>query len=1383
MPNENSTVNEVIVNGKVVMSTREDTVSQQTLVQGKTATNSAGEKIQGELDPVTHNEAYLVNDPVGTIDDNDYIPFNDISDYTQPKKKTHLTSFVMKLMGKFTNRFYNISSETTSEETASIIQTSDDLNTYIYSGTYFCDTAQIATSLSNCPVNVAFKLLVDKASATRQTITITDKTDGGIWTRQRIYANDTYTWEDWQQLAYKSDVSGDRAHSYDLGASIPDNADLDDYTTAGNYRITSDGSAATIAHLPLALCGKILVYDNGNTGLEQFYYPNHSPRLFMRTKFGTAAWTQWAEFSSASSNKVHTYETGTAIPAQADLDTYTTEGVYTTSSNNNTATLSNCPTSYMSKILVMRFQDGNTSYYMQWCIPYNENAYFIRNTQDGATTWSNWKKVSTGAHTYELGTEIPANSDLNTYTTIGVYQCELTTTARTMSNLPYTGDDRFAFKLIVMADRKNANLVQWYIPYATNTDEGTKLAWRTTDDGGTTWNAWSYMARTTDITPSAIGNGYSIASVNGSAITATIDGFQLRAGVIVVLNTTMPQNATLNINNTGSKSVTWWGTNTLREKDLPTNRNLIFTLMYDGTYYRIISYNASAMVFTNGNYVADTAGNVCLEAGIEANALQFKYDVANDLLKWNRYKNSTWLGDKTIASLDDITPSTVGDGYAEASVSGSTITATISQFQLKVGAIVAIKIGVEITTACTLNINSTGAKSVKFWNNEDPSYGKPIGVGCVNTFIYDGTYYRLISLDRTPHVRVQDYVTDGGSIALDWGYSVNRTQIKYDIGKNKLVWNGYKNSAWKGNAYLADYYDIVHQTLGTSIPVNSDFDNYTTNGIYNVASNANSATMSNIPVARAGKLVVMRVAGNNYVTQLYLTYNETNYNDGLYRRAYNGDSGSQSWTSWVRFSNDNDIGASVAKIGKSILHPWTYTSNVYTANGVTFTFNPLTCEINVNGTATADAYCFMAKAGEEHYSVTKGKYIISGCPSGGSDTTYKLFFQIVLDGSTSISTFNDFGSGCVVNLDRDGSSQFDTNNTPASWGIVVRSGQTISNKVFKPMLRPAFASSSFEPVEDIHKGNCYVGTCTTAAGTKDKVAYVDGYFILRKGVRVAIRFTYSNTYSNTTSSPITLNVNNTGAKNIFYGTNTSATGNTGTSTTIYGEAGRYHYYVYDGTNWIFDGRSQDNDGNNRKAFYGKCSTAADQSAKVVSISDTSGWELRAGVIIGVKSTNTNTASNVTLNVNNTGAKSIYYNTSVYTGNANSICGAANATRYYMYDGTYWVYIAQGITNSDTYTSAYCSTAADQAAKVASCNGYQLLAKSQLHIIMTNTNTKKDALTLNVNGKGAKPIFINGSASSASNYTLPAGSYLVYYNGTNYYFRTDGKITCAGTVTV
>lgn len=92
-----------------------------------------------------------------------------------------------------------------------------------------------------------------------------------------------------------------------------------------------------------------------------------------------------------------------------------------------------------------------------------------------------------------------------------------------------------------------------------------------------------------------------------------------------------------------------------------------------------------------------------------------------------------------------------------------------------------------------------------------------------------------------------------------------------------------------------------------------------------------------------------------------------------------------------------------------------------------------------------------------------------------------------------------------------------------------------------------------------------------------------------------------------------------------------------------------------------------------------------------------------------------------------------------------------------------------------YPSAYCTTSGSTAAKKASCTLYAAQANSYLHVLIGSTNTYAGALTLNVNLEGAKPIYINGAASSATNYTLPKGTYIVFYDGTNYYFRTDGKI--------
>lgn len=213
--------------------------------------------------------------------------------------------------------------------------------------------------------------------------------------------------------------------------------------------------------------------------------------------------------------------------------------------------------------------------------------------------------------------------------------------------------------------------------------------------------------------------------------------------------------------------------------------------------------------------------------------------------------------------------------------------------------------------------------------------------------------------------------------------------------------------------------------------------------------------------------------------------------------------------------------------------------------------------------------------------------------------------------------------------------------------------------------------------------------------------------------------------------------------------------------------------------------NKNTDTNTRRAFYGTCATAAATAAKVVTLSDTTGWELLPGTIVGVKFTYTNTASSstttpITLNVNGTGAKNIWYNTTHSgagnTGTNTTIYGYANRYTFYMYDGTYWVWIHNDVvSNSNTVPSAQCETAAATAAKAATITNYTLTANTYLHVNIRYSNTAASALTFNPNSRGAKPIYINGKASSSSNYTLPAGSYIAFYNGTYWDFRTDGKL--------
>lgn len=101
------------------------------------------------------------------------------------------------------------------------------------------------------------------------------------------------------------------------------------------------------------------------------------------------------------------------------------------------------------------------------------------------------------------------------------------------------------------------------------------------------------------------------------------------------------------------------------------------------------------------------------------------------------------------------------------------------------------------------------------------------------------------------------------------------------------------------------------------------------------------------------------------------------------------------------------------------------------------------------------------------------------------------------------------------------------------------------------------------------------GTCTTSADTAAKEATLEdaGNWTLKKGCMVAIKFTNTNTFSAASGSPVTLNVNNTGAKNIYWGNSSNPTG---TNTTPFGRANYINTYLYDGTYWVWQGSSADN---------------------------------------------------------------------------------------------------------------------------------------------------------------------------------------------------------------
>ena len=127
------------------------------------------------------------------------------------------------------------------------------------------------------------------------------------------------------------------------------------------------------------------------------------------------------------------------------------------------------------------------------------------------------------------------------------------------------------------------------------------------------------------------------------------------------------------------------------------------------------------------------------------------------------------------------------------------------------------------------------------------------------------------------------------------------------------------------------------------------------------------------------------------------------------------------------------------KTGKNLLNIQTSSSSQF---GITVTKNS-DGTLTVNGTATADAAVIFNTS----VTLEAGTYTLSGCPSGGSASTYNLNLD-------QLSTMRDNGSGVTFTLNSE--------RTSTAY-VSVKSGVTMNNVIFKPMIVSGSTSGDFEP--------------------------------------------------------------------------------------------------------------------------------------------------------------------------------------------------------------------------------------------------------------------------------------------------------------------------------
>ena len=151
----------------------------------------------------------------------------------------------------------------------------------------------------------------------------------------------------------------------------------------------------------------------------------------------------------------------------------------------------------------------------------------------------------------------------------------------------------------------------------------------------------------------------------------------------------------------------------------------------------------------------------------------------------------------------------------------------------------------------------------------------------------------------------------------------------------------------------------------------------------------------------------------------------------------------------IRVLINDTYNLTVKSWNKNVLMPTFISQTKY---GVTFTMNSDDGSVTVNGTATENIGFVI---GCLHSAVIGEKLIMSGCPSGGSLSTYCLQYTNNID-----RAYTDSGAGVLI-----GELDYQTYSN-CSVIINIRAGVTVNNITFYPMIRRTDSDNTYEPYKE-----------------------------------------------------------------------------------------------------------------------------------------------------------------------------------------------------------------------------------------------------------------------------------------------------------------------------
>lgn len=875
-----------------------------------------------------------------------------------------------------------------------------------------------------------------------------------------------------------------------------------------------------------------------------------------------------------------------------------------------------------------------------------------------------------------------------------------------------------------------------------------------------------YLTSASDTITSWYGTCSTTASTAQKDVTCS--GYTLNTGNIVgVLFSTANTAATptLKVGSTAAKSI-YVGASTPNSTTnvLQWSANTMVYFMYDGTYYRYL----------------------CAEAA---------------------------------ASVDQPRGASVWYGTSSTSTNTRAKEAAVTNFVLTKGAIVAIDFSYGSTAALgalTLNVNSTGAKAI-YKNGTATSSSNTLdwGSGTV-LFVYNGTGYAYLGNSR--NTMNEGTMTelraagDNSSIeAYVTPFSGEQTRVPSITTSGRVHVN-----------HLRPTHLTERETQGI-YPFSVNRTGHLTSTGDAVTIPTGGSTSTNITTSASSAGTATTWARSDHTHQL----TSQNIIDAL---GYTPGSGTGGDPNQNAFSNvlvgDVTIAAEtvtdtlelIAGTGISLTPNATNDSVTIAASGilhVNFTFTSMS-----SGTCDTSAY-------DIYQAVQAGKLVVAHCTMGAMQATLQLadcyiypdeimhvdlyyvefmyinqdtsiypYVQVSMHGEQTTTRAN-----CTVNIYYDELRFGHIEHVFASGALTATpdtDGDTVTITHNRPATSPAKNTSALYPITIDEFGHILsAGTGIVLNATNpSKFLREDGTWqTVTAGVsdvKVGTTGSTSSIVSNGVAELITNTAYNSSTNKIATMSDvpsvTSTYSSTGT-TAVTGTAVNAALQTLDSSITattgqaisaitITDGKitsSSKIDVPAKGTWYGTSSTTASTSEKAVTCS---GYALQSGNVIGVLFSTANTASTPTLNVNSTGAKTIYVGGNTALSDTNPLKWSANTMLYFLYDGTYYRYITSvssaGVIPSRGANTWYgtSSTTATTAAKVSTIDNFVLSPGTLVSIKFSTANTYADgAITLNVSSTGAKNVYYNGAVTSSSNQCpwLANDTITFMYDGTGYQF--------------